>query len=35
MLILRAAKQAGALLGKTFAEWTEDHGSQYGAAMAC
>ena len=35
MLILRAAKQAGALLGKTFAEWTEDHGSQYGAALAC
>ncbi len=34
MLILRAAKHAGALLGKTFIEWTEDHASQYGAAMA-
>jgi membrane protein len=34
MLILLAAKQVGALLGKTFAEWTQDHASQYGAAMA-
>jgi len=35
MPIRRAAKRVGALVGKTFAEWTEDHASQYGAAMAC
>jgi membrane protein len=34
MLILRAARYAGSLLGRTFREWTEDHASQYGAAMA-
>jgi membrane protein len=34
VVILRATKHVGALLGKTFREWTEDRASQYGAAMA-
>ncbi len=31
---LGGLKGVGALLGRTYLEWTEDHASQYGAAMA-
>jgi membrane protein len=34
MVILRAMKTVGALLAKASREWSEDHASQYGAAMA-
>jgi membrane protein len=34
MFILRGLKHVGALFVTTFAEWTEDHAGQYGAAMA-
>ena len=34
MPTLRTARHVGALLRKTFAEWTEGHVRQYGAAMA-
>jgi membrane protein len=34
MRALGALKNTGYLLGRTYLEWTEDHASQYGAAMA-
>jgi membrane protein len=34
MRAVGALKNTGYLLGRTYLEWTEDHASQYGAAMA-